>query len=112
MTPLGWTTVLHDGLGLIHRLPARADDLDEYRDDGRLGGQWRRVRRAGRGVQVMKDWFLQKTLVVNAAVIALAYWFRGSSFYVDPMVFVWVVAVANLVLRVGTRQALRFRRSA
>jgi len=54
----------------------------------------------------MKRWYLSKTIAVNVAVLLLAYWFRWSTFYVDPMWFVWLVAIANIGLRLVTRHRL------
>lgn len=47
----------------------------------------------------MKPWWRSKTLWANAAIVGLAYWFRGSAFYVDPLWFVWIIAGMNIGLR-------------
>jgi hypothetical protein len=54
----------------------------------------------------MKRWYLSKTIAANALVLALAYWFRYSGFYVDPLWFVWTIALINIGLRLITRHAL------
>jgi len=54
----------------------------------------------------MKRRYLSKTIWTNVLILALAYWFRWSDFYVDPMWFVWAVALANIGLRLVTRHAL------
>ncbi|MEO8678135.1 MAG: hypothetical protein ABI665_03760 [Vicinamibacterales bacterium] len=57
----------------------------------------------------MKRMYLSKTIAANVLVIALAYWFRFSSFYVDPMWFVWTIAAVNIGLRLVTRQPVAWR---
>lgn len=57
----------------------------------------------------MKPWYRSWTLCANAAVVGLAYWFRGSTFYVDPLWFVWAIAGLNIALRMRTSEAVRWR---
>jgi len=54
----------------------------------------------------MKKEYQSKTLWTNLAIVALAVWFRESDFYIDPMVFVLVIAAVNIWLRLVTRTAI------
>lgn len=57
----------------------------------------------------MKAWYQSKTVAANGLIVGLAYWFRASDFYVDPMRFVVAIALTNIALRAATRVPLYWR---